>query len=117
MKSNYLKAARIRAGKTAQEMADAIGKSRQVYYNKESGLSKITPDEVSAIARFLGLTAEETWTIFFEDEFPKEQREVMLRAFKAASGLSDGTGEDVIRDLLRGQADESVSGAQTENSI
>lgn len=70
MNSLELKIARMRANKSQDDLADAIGKSRISYSKKECGKVKFSDEERFALKDALDLTWEECNNIFFDNDLP-----------------------------------------------
>lgn len=54
-----LRKARLKAGKTQKEVADAIGVAKSTYCQYETGASEPNVLKIKAIAKFLGTTGDE----------------------------------------------------------
>lgn len=70
MKALELKFARMRAGKSQDDMAAVIGKSRVSYSKKERGEVRFDDDEIVEVSRELNLTSEQVNDIFFDSRLP-----------------------------------------------
>ena len=60
---NILRSLRAKTGKTAEEVADDIGVSRQTIYAYEVGKKTPTPDNMAALATYYGVSLED---LFFQ---------------------------------------------------
>ena len=60
---NILRSLRAKTGKTAEEVADDIGVSRQTVYAYETGDKTPTPDNMAALATYYGVSLED---LFFQ---------------------------------------------------
>lgn len=65
-----LEIARMRKGKTREDMAAAIGKSLMSYGKKERGEVSFSDEEKVVVARELDLTPEQVNDIFFDGSLP-----------------------------------------------
>lgn len=70
MKTNELKAERVRQGKTRKYMACLIKKGVDTYTKKENGKVKFTTDEVVTVANDLDFTFDKFNDIFFDGKLP-----------------------------------------------
>ena len=70
MNSLELEFARKKKGKTKEDMARAIGKTRISYQKKESGEVGFSDEEKIVIAKELELTADQVNAIFFDGNLP-----------------------------------------------
>ena len=68
MKVNMLKAKIIEKGLTARSLCAEIKLHPASYYRKINGENEFTRDQIAKIVKVLGLTPEETFSIFFADE-------------------------------------------------
>lgn len=73
MNSLELQIARMRKGKTAQDMGEAIGKSRESYSKKETGEIRFSYEEVIAVADALDLNLQQVNTIIFDGKLKDEK--------------------------------------------
>lgn len=55
-------------GKTVTDVENALGISRTALYRKMNQKSEFTRDEIQGLITFLGLSNEETMSIFFTDK-------------------------------------------------
>ena len=66
MKTNELKAERVRLNKTAASLAKTLGVSYSSYRQKEAGIVKFSADEIATLANELMLSPERVNDIFFD---------------------------------------------------
>lgn len=69
MKTNELKAERIRQGKNSTYMGNVIGKNEKTYRNKENGITQWTYTEARLVINDLGFSPEKADYIFLDEEF------------------------------------------------
>ena len=62
-KNVELKAARVRAGKTQQECADALGITRIMYAQKERGLNGFSLDQAGVLSAFLQIPKQDFFLV------------------------------------------------------
>lgn len=67
-----LKLERLSRNITQEEMASALGISRNAYYKKETGRIKISVEEFSVIMNTLGIPSDNAG-IFFTFDVPKRE--------------------------------------------
>ena len=72
MNSLELQIARMRKGKTSQDMGVVIGKSRESYSKKETGEIRFSYEEVIAVADALDLSLQQVNTIIFDGKLKDE---------------------------------------------
>lgn len=72
-KLNRVKAERIAAGISQQQMAEKLGMSRTSYWKRENGKVPIGADELAQIARIIGIPSNRI-SIFFSFDVPERQR-------------------------------------------
>ena len=72
MNSLKLQIARMRKGKTSQDMGEVIGKSRESYSKKETGEIRFSYEEVIAVADALDLSLQQVNTIIFDGKLKDE---------------------------------------------
>ncbi len=65
-----LKAERIKKGKSARDMANAMGLTCDSYNKKEMGRIGFSPEQIIVVARELELDADMINRIFFDDRLP-----------------------------------------------
>lgn len=65
-----LKIARIRRNKSATEMAKMVGITDSARITRERGKTRVSLEEAVAISRYLDLSEDEFYTIFFDGEIP-----------------------------------------------
>ena len=70
MKPLEIKGARTRLGFTQKFMAEQLDISVDTYRKKERGSIKFADDEKVAVAKLLGLTAEQVNDFFFDGQLP-----------------------------------------------
>lgn len=64
-KYNEIRAYRIRAGLTQEQMAELIGCSKNSYNKKEQGQTSITIEEASCFCKSVGITDLATMAFIF----------------------------------------------------
>lgn len=66
MKSNLLKAERVKAGLTQKDLSVALRKDVSTYSKKENGIVDFTASEIRIIKQLLSLDPETIDAIFFD---------------------------------------------------
>ena len=70
MKTNEIRAARIKKGKSAKDMGTVLGVSEDSYYKKERGDVKFCINDVPLLAEEFEWTLQDVNYIFFDDKLP-----------------------------------------------
>ncbi|MCC8183019.1 MAG: helix-turn-helix domain-containing protein [Clostridiales bacterium] len=70
MKTNEIRAARIRLGISSADMARSLGVSDEAYRRKERGDTRIKADDVPIIAEKLQLTPQQVNDFIFDGKLP-----------------------------------------------
>lgn len=68
MNANELKARMALAGMSAKALCEKTGINESSFYRKISGKVEFTQGEISRIARELGMTRDDVFTVFFAAE-------------------------------------------------
>lgn len=68
MKSNLLKAERIKFGVTQKDMSQTLNIDVSTYSKKENGIIEFKASEICIVKKMLSLTPQKISEIFFENE-------------------------------------------------
>lgn len=79
MKTNLLKAERVKAGYTQKDLSNVLKKDVSTYSKKENGLIDFTASEISIIKQLLKLSPQALDEIFFTTKvaFKETKKEVV----------------------------------------